>query len=208
MLRRIRNTGSRRPAAFRSLRLHGAEERELRLLGELERLGDLGFGHLEGIDARDRVSVRVRVQHEARRVAFRLVEDVDQDEDDELHRRVVVVVQEDFVELRALEPGLGPGLRLGGRDTRVFFLLGTHRARASACGFKIGDSASQRASASLRSSISARRASRMARSSLASPKAWALNVSAGKKPLDSLCSPPAPPSKARRPRAMQSWTEW
>src|SRR5207245_11502938 len=147
---------------------------------------------------------RVRGQHDRSRVCFGLGEYLAQDEDDELHGRVIVVVQQHLVEARPIELWLRLGLRLGEADVALRLLLrGTHEAALN-----IGESRMDRSTLAARDGVSRARCSRTARSSLASVNPCADQVKAGRKPRASLCSPPAPPSNTCSPRAMQSAIEW
>ena len=53
----------------------------------------------------------VNLKHDAHSFAFRTVEDLHQDEDDEFHRRVIVVVEQHFVQRRLFQPLPGFGQR-------------------------------------------------------------------------------------------------
>src|SRR5438445_8312255 len=200
--------GGRASAAARSsgrvFRLHRAQQGESGLLGERHRLLYLGVGGLEGGDARHRHGVRVRVQHDRSRIGVGFSEDLAEDEDDELHGRVIVVVQQHLVEARPIELRLRLGLRLGDADVALGLLLrGAHEAALN-----IGESRMDRSTLAARDGVSRTRCSRTARPSLASVNPCADQVKAGRKPRASLCSPPAPPSKTCSPRAMQSAIEW
>ena len=77
--------------------------------GKFNDLGDLGFRDLESEDAADADTVAMDVQHHIDRFLAGLAENLFQDMDDELHRRVVVVQQQDLVEAGLL----GLGARFG-----------------------------------------------------------------------------------------------
>ncbi len=77
--------------------------------GEFNDLRHLGLGDIVGENAADADSVAMDVEHDLDRLLAALVEDLLQDVDDELHRRVVVVEQEHLVHARLL--GLGARLR-------------------------------------------------------------------------------------------------
>ncbi len=81
-------------------------EGELALAGHLVHLGHLGHGDIVGVDAHHSVPFLVHVQHDLRRLCRRLVENRDDDLHDEIHGRVVVVVQEHAIQLRLLETRL------------------------------------------------------------------------------------------------------
>ena len=68
---------------------------------EFNHLRHLGLRHLEGENAADTDAVAVDVQHDLDRVFAVLVEELLQDVNDELHRRVVVVENEDLVQATA-----------------------------------------------------------------------------------------------------------
>src|SRR3990172_3399827 len=91
-----------------SFRFDAAAQRVTRLFRPFFHHDRLGLRDLEWIDAGDSRALRVDVHHDPVRLGGRHREDRLQDGDDELHRGVVVVVEEDFVELRLL--GLGPRL--------------------------------------------------------------------------------------------------
>ena len=76
--------------------------------GEFNDLGYLGFRHLEGEQAADPHAMAVDMQHHLDRILAALAEDLLQDMNDELHRRVVVVEQKHPVETELL--GLGTRL--------------------------------------------------------------------------------------------------
>src|SRR5918997_5306407 len=84
--------------------LGGAEQRELAGARHLRDLLNFHLGDLVGVDARDADALRVHGPHDAEGVPFGLAEDLHEDFDDELHRREVVVVQQDAVERRLLQP--------------------------------------------------------------------------------------------------------
>ena len=65
---------------------------------KIHHLGDFGLGHLIGVDAADADALVVHVQHDAGRLFPPLVEEALQHVHDELHRRVVVIQQQDLVE--------------------------------------------------------------------------------------------------------------
>src|SRR2546429_6936643 len=143
------------------------------------------------------------MQHDRGRVGVGLGEDFAQDEDHELHRGVVVVVQQHLVEARPVELGLRLGLRLGEADVALLLLRGAHEAALN-----IGESRRERSMLAARAGVSRAGWSRTARSSLASVNPGAEEVKAGREPRASFCSPPAPPSKIWGPRAMQSALGW
>src|SRR5215204_3591335 len=84
--------------------LGSAEQRELALARHLRHPLDLHLGDLVGVDARDADALRVDGPHDAEGVRLGLAEDLPEDFDDELHRREVVVVQQDAEERRLLQP--------------------------------------------------------------------------------------------------------
>ncbi len=77
--------------------------------GEFNDLGHLGLRHLEGEQAADPDPMPVDMQHHLDRLFAGLAEYLLQDVNDELHRGVVVVEQENLVEGGLL----GLGARLG-----------------------------------------------------------------------------------------------
>src|SRR5215204_979521 len=84
--------------------LGGAEQGEFALARHLRHPLDLHLGDLVGVDARDADALRVHGPHDAEGVRLRLAEDLREDFDHELHRREVVVVQQDAEERRLLQP--------------------------------------------------------------------------------------------------------
>ena len=62
----------------------------------------LRFGHFVRVDAAEALTLRVHHHHDPIRLGRLLVEDRLQNLDDELHRGVVVVQQQDLEELRLL----------------------------------------------------------------------------------------------------------
>ena len=69
---------------------------------EFNDLRDLCFGDVVGENAADSDAMAVDVQHDLDGGFAILVEELLEDMDDELHRRVVVVQDEDLVETRLL----------------------------------------------------------------------------------------------------------
>src|SRR6476660_9684011 len=82
------NCGSDRLFLF-----HDALQRVLVLAREIHHLCHLRLGDLVGVDAALADAVRVDVQHDAGRILLVLVEEADEDMNNELHRRVVVIEQ-------------------------------------------------------------------------------------------------------------------
>ena len=72
------------------------------LAGEIHHLRHFGFRHLIGVDAALADAVLVDVQHDTRGVVLALAEETHDDMHDELHRRVVVIEEEDAIEVRPL----------------------------------------------------------------------------------------------------------
>src|SRR5690606_23775977 len=97
---------------------------------------DLGFGHLVWIDSTLTNPSLVNVVHDARCLLARLVEDLLEHEDDELHRSVVVVEQQDPVEIGTLRlrVGLGSNDRVGAglaaTAVLTFFVFGCFQGLA------------------------------------------------------------------------------
>src|SRR5215469_14405577 len=90
--------------------LHRALQRILRLSGEFLDGSHLGLRDLKRVDTGYSHAILVHVEHDSGRFGVRLVENRFQDLDHELHRRVVVVEQDNLVErgLGSFGPGLGP----------------------------------------------------------------------------------------------------
>src|SRR5262245_35586122 len=84
------------------------------LPGKVHDLGDLRLGYLIGIDPADANSLLMHMKHDARGLFAALVEKALQHVHDELHRRVVVVQQQNLVQagLLGLRPSLGDEARL------------------------------------------------------------------------------------------------
>src|SRR5580693_5730848 len=111
---------------------------------EFNDLRHFRFGHLEGEDPADTHAVSVDMQHDLHGLVAILVEEALEDEDDELHGRVVVVEEKNLVEARFLgfRPrfcrgaayGAGPGTV---SNTTFIVLLVAHRPRGfrHACRF-------------------------------------------------------------------------
>ena len=82
---------------------------------EFNHLGHFCFRHLVGEHAADPHAMAMYVQHDLDRLVAPLVEEPFQDVNDELHGRVIVVQDEDFVQARPLcfrprfgyDPGAG-----------------------------------------------------------------------------------------------------
>src|SRR4051812_25253633 len=83
--------------------LNRAEQRVLLRAGHLRDALDLHLGYLVGVDARDAQAFGMDGPHDSERIGLAFAEDLTQDFDDELHRREVVVVQEDSEERRSLQ---------------------------------------------------------------------------------------------------------
>ena len=92
------------------LLFHHALQRVLVLACRVHYSSDLSLGHLVWVDAALSHALGVNVQHDLHGVFACLVEDVLQDDNDEFHRRVVVVEQQHPVEIGPL------GFRLGLSD--------------------------------------------------------------------------------------------
>src|SRR5437763_1805554 len=88
---------------------HAAPQRKLVFARQRVYLPDLGLGHLVWIDAGDADSLAMDVQHDLRGQRFFVIEYALQHVDDEFHRGVVVVVQQNFEQRRLLELLLGAG---------------------------------------------------------------------------------------------------
>ena len=69
-------------------------------LGSIVNLSNLGFGDLVSVDAGDPMPASVHLHHHPMRFCRGLAEDLLENFYDELHRGVVVVVQEDPKQLR------------------------------------------------------------------------------------------------------------
>src|SRR4030095_10632433 len=95
-----------------------ALERVLVLAGEIDHLRDLGFGDFVGAEAAHRDALLVDLQHDSSRILDIHREIALQDEDDELHWRVVVVEHQHLVVTGLLGPrprarddaGVGPAV--------------------------------------------------------------------------------------------------
>ena len=81
---------------------------------QLDHLGNLGFRPFEGLNPADTHTMTMDMQHDLNGLLPRLGEEPLQNVDDELHRRVVVIEEQHFVERGFL--GLGPGF---GDDARA-----------------------------------------------------------------------------------------
>src|SRR5215831_291743 len=77
--------------------LQRALQRMLVLARVVDGLGDFGLGHLIGIDTANAHALLMDVKHDLGRLFAVLLEDVLQDVDHELHRRVVVVQHQHLV---------------------------------------------------------------------------------------------------------------
>ena len=77
--------------------------------GEFNHLGDFCFRDLEGEDAANADAMAMDMQHDIDRFLAGFAENLFQDMDDEFHRRVVVVQEQDLVEAGLL----GLGTRFG-----------------------------------------------------------------------------------------------
>mgnify|MGYP003716122175 CR=1 FL=1 len=76
--------------------------------GKVQYLRDLCFGHFVSIDTAQPHALLVDMKHDARGLFPGTIEEMFQDVDDKLHRRVIVIQQQDLVHGRFL--GLGPRL--------------------------------------------------------------------------------------------------
>src|SRR5690606_20432549 len=106
----------RKSARLDLLLFHCALQRMLMLAGEIHDLRHFGLRHLIGIDTAHPDTLLMNVKHYARRFLSWLVEEAFQHMHDELHRRVVVVEQQDLVHAGLL------GARPGARDATDFAL--------------------------------------------------------------------------------------
>lgn len=73
--------------------------------GKVQNLRDLRFGHFVGINPAQPHALLVNVKHDPRRLLCGPVEEPLQNENDELHRGVVIIQQKDTIERRLLRPG-------------------------------------------------------------------------------------------------------
>ena len=87
------------------LLFHRTLQRMLILPREIHHLGNLGLGHLVGIDATDADTLVMHMEHDTRGIFTAFVEETLQHVHHKLHRRVVVVQQQHLVQARLL--GLG-----------------------------------------------------------------------------------------------------
>src|SRR5215470_351795 len=94
-IRPLQTSNLREPRSIRGL--DRELQRELLRLGQVGRLGHLGFGDLECVDAGNADPVVVDVAHDRDRIALVLVKHGLQDPDHELAGCVVVVVEQDLV---------------------------------------------------------------------------------------------------------------
>ena len=72
-------------------------------IGKIHNLAHLGLRHLPGKNSTHAESPLVNMQHNPGRFFSILMKEALQDNDDKLHRRVVVVQQQDFVKRRFLK---------------------------------------------------------------------------------------------------------
>ncbi len=79
--------------------------------GKVQYLRDLCFGHFISIDTAQPHALLVDMKHDARGLFPGTIEEMFQDVDDKLHRRVIVIQQKHTVERRLL----GPYARLRGQ---------------------------------------------------------------------------------------------
>ncbi len=86
---------------------HHALQRMLVLTGEIHHLCHLGLGNLECIGTTFAHPVMVDMQHDLRGLFFILVEEPHQHVNDELHRGVIVVEQQNAIKVRPLAHRLG-----------------------------------------------------------------------------------------------------
>ena len=78
------------------------------LARKVHHLSHFRFGDFDRVHPADADAIVMDVQHDAGGLLTRLVEEVLQDEDHELHRGIVIVKQQDPVQGRLLRLGLGP----------------------------------------------------------------------------------------------------
>ena len=79
--------------------------------GKVQYLRDLRFGHFVGINSAQPHALLMDMKHDARGLFPGTIEEMFQDVDDKLHRRVIVIQQKHTVERRLL----GPYARLRGQ---------------------------------------------------------------------------------------------
>ena len=99
------------------------------LAGEVNNLCDFCFGYFVGIDTTNAYSLSVNMQHDLSRFFAVFAEKSLQNMDDELHRRVVVVEQQNLVHRRLLGFRAGLGDDAGRWPTR-FVVTGIARTGA------------------------------------------------------------------------------
>jgi hypothetical protein len=85
---------------FLSLFFHRAKEREFVFFRQFGDVCDLRFGDFTRKDARDPHAFIMNLQHNTYRIAFRVMEDADEYDDDEIHRRIIIIMQKNFIERR------------------------------------------------------------------------------------------------------------
>src|SRR5579885_3076661 len=117
---KVSAASSERASRIPSRLLDRAAQRELVLAGERHHLGAARLGDLARVDARHADAGAVDVEHDLGRRGLVVVEDRHQHPDDELHRRVVVVVEEDLVPPRPRDLLDRPRAR---RDARAALFL-------------------------------------------------------------------------------------
>src|SRR5581483_1616400 len=106
-------TTEKRNGFSRLFLFHHALERKLILARQFLDGANLGLSDFVRIHARDAHAVLMDVKHDTRRLGMRLVKNLLEDFDHELHRRVIVVEQDTLVEPRLFGFGLLPGAALG-----------------------------------------------------------------------------------------------
>ena len=101
----VRRAFRRRGPGFYSGSIAAQQRKSVRA-GQFDDGADLGFGNLVRVDAAQALALGVDRHHDPVRLGGRLVEDLFEDLDHEVHRRVVVVQQQHLEHLRLL--GLVP----------------------------------------------------------------------------------------------------
>lgn len=87
--------------------------------GSVHDLGDFGFSDFEGVNTAGADPRLVHIEHDLRRLFLRFLEDAHQDRDDEFHRRIIIIHQQNAIHGRFF----GLFARLGD-DTAFHVIIG------------------------------------------------------------------------------------
>jgi hypothetical protein len=110
------------PAVLESVLLHDTLQRLLMLTGKVRNPCHFGFRHFISVDAAFANPILMHTHHYPMCGFVILIEEVLEDMDDEVHRRVIVIEQQYTIKIRPLRLRRRPGGHVGPRRIAAFAL--------------------------------------------------------------------------------------